>query len=91
MSALRKTVYTLEEYYALDAASEERLEYWRGEIFNMSGASRKHYQIEANLIYHSRRVLRGRPCRVFPGNTRILVPSMLPYRYGDFSALCGIA
>ena len=91
MSALRKTVYTLEEYYALDAASEERLEYWRGEIFNMSGVSEKHDRLESNLHILLRLALRGRPCRVFLANMRLKVPAMPPYRYADGSALCGIA
>jgi Uma2 family endonuclease len=31
--------YTLEEYFALELASEEKYEYFDGEVFNMSGGS----------------------------------------------------
>ena len=89
MSALPKTLYTLAEYLVLDAESDERLEYFNGEIFSMSGVSEEHAQIETNLIFHLRLALRGRSCRVFPADMRIRVPSLPPYRYGDFSALCG--
>jgi len=39
MSTQPRRLYTLEEYFALELASEERYEYFDGEIFNMSGAS----------------------------------------------------
>jgi Uma2 family endonuclease len=42
LTALQKQKYTLEEYLELDANSEERLEYWDGEIFSMSGVSSQH-------------------------------------------------
>ncbi len=89
MSALPKHKYTLEEYLDLDASSEERLEFWDGEIFSMSGVSNQHNQIEINLVYQSRRKLGQRNCSLYAANMRIKVPSMPPYRYGDFSALCG--
>ena len=89
MTALPKRTYTLEEYLSLDADSEERLEYWDGEIFSMSGVSREHNQIEINTIYQFRRRLDGRQCFLFAANMRIKVPSFPPYRYGDVSALCG--
>lgn len=89
MTALPKRIYTLEEYLELDADSEERLEYWDGEIFSMSGVSSQHDQIETNLIYHCRRQLKTPGCRIFAANMRIKVPSFPPYRYGDVSALCG--
>lgn len=89
MSALPKYKYSLEEYLELDANSEERLEYWDGEIFSMSGVSNEHDQLETNLIYRTKRQLEGRACRVFAANMRIKVPSMPPYRYGDVSGLCG--
>src|SRR5437868_8662405 len=83
--------YTLEEYLELDRNSEERLEYWHGEIFCMSGVGRNHARIEVNLTTRLNLLLAGRRCEVFPANMRIKVPSMQPYRYGDLSALCGEA
>ncbi len=89
MSALPKHKYTLEEYLDLDASSEERLEFWDGEIFSMSGVSNEHDQAEGNLYFSLRQRLGERRCRVFQANMRIKVPSMPPYRYGDVSGLCG--
>jgi Uma2 family endonuclease len=91
MSAQPKRRYTLEEYLELDKNSDERLEYWDGEIFSMSGVSDEHDQIEGNLYLLLRLRLAGRNCRPFLANMRIKVPAMPPYRYGDLSALCGKA
>ena len=81
--------YTLEEYFALEQASEIRYEYWHGDVFAMSGASLTHVQIQINLITLLRSQLRGRPCRLFSSDMRLKVPSLPPYRYPDLSALCG--
>jgi len=89
MPAQPKLKYTLEEYLELDRNSEARLEFWDGEIFDMSGVSPEHDQLESNLHFHLREKLRGKKCRIFLANTRIKVPSMPPYRYGDSSGLCG--
>src|SRR5215813_7515261 len=89
MSAQPKRRYTLEEYLELDKNSDERLEYWDGEIFSMAGVSDEHDQIEGNLYLLLRLRLEGRKCRAFLANMRIKVPSLPPYRYGDLSALCG--
>ncbi len=83
--------YTLEEYLELDRNSEERLEYWYGEIFNMSGASEEHDQIVINFITRLSAKTEGRRCRTFSSNMRVKVPSLLSYRYPDVSALCGEA
>lgn len=91
MSAQPKLKYTLEEYLELDRNSEERLEYWDGEIVSMSGVNRPHARIEVNLTTMLDVRLSARGCEVFPANVRIKVPSLLPYRYGDISAVCGEA
>src|SRR5438105_2441791 len=88
MSTQPRRRYTLEEYFALELASEEKYEYFDGEVFNMSGGSREHEQIIANLLVALRGALRGRACRVYPSNLRVKVPSQPPYRYPDLTALC---
>jgi Uma2 family endonuclease len=91
MAANPERRYTLEEYLELDRASEERIEFWDGEVFCMSGGSEAHVEIESNLVAFLKPQLRERGCRVFPAEMRIKVPSAPPYRYADFSALCGEA
>lgn len=91
MSAQSKPHYTLEEYFELERKSEERYEYWNGEVFCMSGVSPEHAQIEVNFISSLSSRLARKGCRIFPANIRIKVPSAPPYRYADVSALCGEA
>jgi Uma2 family endonuclease len=91
MAAHPKRKYTLEEYFDLELSTNERFEYWNGDVFSMSGVSEQHAQIEGNLILSLRLSLRERPCRVLPANMRIKVPSLPPYRYADLSAVCGEA
>jgi len=91
MAANPERRYTLEEYLELDRTSEERLEFWDGEVFCMSGGSEWHYEIEGNVFSSLKSRLTGRGCRVFTGNARVKVPSAPPYRYADVSALCGKA
>ena len=91
MAANPERRYTLEEYLELDRTSEERLEFWDGEVFCMSGGSEWHYEIEGNIFSSLKSHLVGRGCRVFTGNARVKVPSAPPYRYADVSALCGEA
>ena len=80
--------YTLEEYFALELASEEKYEYFDGEVFCMSGASPEHEQLIFNLSLALGNSLRGRNCRVYPSGLRIIVPTQPPYRYPDLTALC---
>lgn len=89
MTAHPKRKYTLEEYFDLELSTNERFEYWNGEVFSMSGVSEQHDHIEGNLILSLRLGLRERPCRVFLASMRIKVPSLPPYRYADISVACG--
>jgi len=89
MAANPERRYTLEEYLELDRTSEERLEFWDGEVFCMSGVSDEHDAIEGNIYAFLRSQLSERGCRVFLANMRIKVPSAPPYRYADLSVVCG--
>src|ERR1044072_3853651 len=81
--------YSLEEYFALEDASDARFEYWDGNIVCMSGGSRAHGTISSNLVVALGISLRGGRCRVFTGDMAVYTPTLLPYRYPDASAACG--
>ncbi|MGI8654711.1 MAG: Uma2 family endonuclease [Pyrinomonadaceae bacterium] len=88
MSTQPKQPYTLEEYFALELANNEKYEFWNGEVFCMSGASLAHNQIAINMGTEARMQLRERGCQVFPSDLRVKVPAYLPYRYPDLTAMC---
>ena len=81
--------YSLEEYFALEDASDARFEYWDGEIVCMSGGSRAHYRISGNVYFALARRLHGGPCQAFTGDAAVWTPTLPPYRYPDASAACG--
>ena len=81
--------YSLEEYFALEHAGDARYEYWRGDIYCMSGGTPEHGIISSNVVVTLGNSLRGGPCRVFTADTAILTPSLPPYRYADASVACG--
>jgi Uma2 family endonuclease len=89
MSSQPQQRYTLEEYFALELASEEKYEFWNGEVFCMSGASLAHNRIARNIGTKLNTELRARGRHSFPADLRIKVPRYPPYRYPDLSALCG--
>jgi Uma2 family endonuclease len=89
MSRQAKTYITPEEYLALERAAEYKNEYVNGEIFAMTGASRKHNLIVTNLISSLSAQLRGKPCEVYPGEMRVKAPAARSYVYPDVVVVCG--
>lgn len=89
MTALPKRKYTLEEYFEIERESEEKFEFWDGNVFLKSGATLEHEQIVVNSGAHLRELLRKRSCSIFYSNLKIKVPTFAPYRYADLSVYCG--
>ena len=89
MSAQIKPRYSLEDYFELEPTSEEKWEWFNGEVFCMSGVSPNHGLVEINFAALLSNKLEGRNCRVFPADIRIKTPAAPPYRYADLSVLCG--
>jgi Uma2 family endonuclease len=88
MRAIADQKYTLDEYFELEKRSEEKWEFWNGNVWNMSGASLAHEDIVSNTLRAlGNRLPQG--CRVSGSNVRVRVPSYLPYRYPDLTVVCG--
>ena len=88
ISAIIKPRYTLDEYFDLERTSEEKYEFFNGEVFCMSGVKRNHAQIETNSVMALGDKLAGRGCRINGSSLRVKTPSMPPYRYPDLSVVC---
>lgn len=92
MSALPKSLRMTEaEYLEFERASETKHEYIAGEVFAMTGASEAHNLITSNVIFLLRSQMRGRPCKVYPGDMRVQVRASGLYTYPDISVVCGEA
>ena len=81
--------YTLEEYFALEKASDRRFEYWDGEIVCMSGGTLAHGDITSNISGVLFSKLAGRSCRSYTADMAIRTPTLGTYRYPDASVVCG--
>ena len=86
--AYGKQKFTVEEYLQMERASEQKHEYFNGEIFAMSGVGRKHNVIFRNLYGELAYRLRGKPCQPYGSDLRIHIPENTLYTYPDISIIC---
>jgi Uma2 family endonuclease len=89
MSALRKPMLTVEEYFRLEEAAKTKSEYYRGEMFAMAGASYHHCKITFNIAFRMRLALQGKPCQPLLSELRVEVTSKGLYTYPDVVVVCG--
>jgi Uma2 family endonuclease len=87
--AYSKREFSIEEYLEMENASAEKHEYYRGEIFAMSGAKSKHNIVTSNLHIHIGGLLKGKPCKPFGSDLRIHVEKNTLFTYPDISIICG--
>ncbi|GAA4507939.1 Uma2 family endonuclease [Hymenobacter ginsengisoli] len=80
--------YTADDYFALEAQSEVRHEFFEGEIFAMAGASIAHNTIVGNFYIMLRQSLRGKNCRVQLEAVRLAVEEGRHYTYPDVMVSC---
>jgi Uma2 family endonuclease len=90
MSLRPTTFVSPEDYLAQERLAERKSEYFQGEIFAMSGASRRHVWIAANVLGNLWQQLKGKPCRVSASDFRLRVTPDL-YSYPDVMVICGEA
>jgi Uma2 family endonuclease len=79
---------TQQDYLELERNALDKHEYYKGEIFAMSGASFKHNLIESNLRGALHNFLQDKNCNEFGSNLRIHIPSNTLYTYPDIIVLC---
>jgi Uma2 family endonuclease len=89
MSTLPKPHFTPEQYLEIDEAAEFKREYYRGEMFAMSGATYAHNVITANTVHQIMNQLAKRPCSVCPSDMRVHTPRTGLYTYPDAVVICG--
>ncbi len=89
MSVQTQPFVTPEEYLERERRAEYKSEYYQGEVFAMSGASRNHVMIVSNLVFALHTALGGTGCLVFPSDLRVHVPAVGLFTYPDVSVVCG--
>lgn len=88
MSAVPLPFVSQAEYLERERSAPTKSEYFRGEIFMMSGGTSAHSRIAANITTSLNVVLSDRPCLVYSSDMRVACPTGL-ITYPDASALCG--
>lgn len=85
---VRQHYYTPEEYLAQERKAEFKSEYIAGQIVAMSGASREHNLMTANLARVLGSQLLDRPCEVYVSDMRVKVTARGMYTYPDTVVVC---
>ena len=80
---------TQAEYLEMERTSGIKHEYCNGEAYAMTGASRRHNLIVANVIRSLGNQLRDSPCRIYPSDMRVKVERTGLLCYPDVSVSCG--
>lgn len=81
------TQYTVEQYLKLEESSEIRHEFYRGEIFAMSGASLSHNRIIRNGATSIQRLLNDGACEVFLDGAQLKIDATC-FLYPDLTISC---
>lgn len=87
--------YSIEDYFRIDAESEEKHEYWDGfvvplsQLIAMAGGTFEHSLISTNFIRAIGNRMEGGACRVMGSDLRIKIPRSPYYFYPDASVICG--
>ena len=77
-----------DDYLIQDSQSDEKLEYFEGQVFAMAGGTFRHAQVAGNIFGELRQALRGKPCQPMNSDMRVHTPSGLD-TYPDISVYCG--
>jgi Uma2 family endonuclease len=81
-----KKYYTIEEYLELEAQADYKSEYYKGEIFRMSGGTANHSRIKVSLVSTLNDLVN--PCEVFDSDMQVRTAEKGLYTYPDASVVC---
>jgi Uma2 family endonuclease len=79
---------TADEYFELERTAEVKHEFYRGDLFAMSGVRDRHNELAGNLFVALREAVRGTGCGVFFADVRLEVEPGAHYVYPDVFVTC---
>jgi Uma2 family endonuclease len=88
-AAIEKKLITEKEYLEGERNAPYKSEFYKGEVFAMSGASRIHNVITGNLFGFLLSKLKGKGCRPYANDMRLHIPLTTLYTYPDIVVTCG--
>lgn len=86
---VEKPFRTPEDYLRLEERGEIRHEYVDGEVYAMSGASRRHNTIAINATLRLRAQARGSGCVAYTSDVKVFVAAQNSFYYPDAMLACG--
>jgi Uma2 family endonuclease len=89
LSIYGKPRLTMKEYLEWEGTSDQKHEYYQGEVFAMSGARVVHNRISVNFLVALGTRLKGKGCKPFNSDQRIHIPRNTLFTYPDISVICG--
>lgn len=81
--------HSITEYLEIENAATEKHEYYKGDIFAMSGAKGVHNEINSNLMTLLGSKLKGKNCKPYGSDLRVHIMSNTLFTYPDISIICG--
>ena len=87
--ALQYNFYSLQEYWDIEGNTENKNEYYNGNLVVMQGASLNHNRIVTNLAVAIAYKLKDKGCTMFFSDLRLSVSSANAYVYPDAMIICG--
>lgn len=89
MASQPLTRLTPEEYLALDRASDQKNEFWCGEVYAIAGGSPAHSFVISNVQIALGTRFLERDCLVFNSDLRVCVDASKLWTYPDITVVCG--
>lgn len=78
-----------QEYLRIERSSNDKNEYFEGQILAMGGATLAHNRIVANLVRKIGNALESKSCEILPSDIRVTAPFYESYMYPDATIVCG--
>jgi len=85
---LEKQLVSRKEYLTLEATSDNKHEFYQGEVFAMTGGTFNHALIAGNIFRNIGNQLSKTPCQPMNSDMRVSTPAGLD-TYPDISIYCG--
>ncbi len=89
MKNLARKRMTVQEYFSFEESSQDKHEFYKGELFAMSGASRIHNLIVGNLLFIFKNQFKKNDCEIYSSDMRVQIDEQNHYTYPDLTIVCG--
>jgi Uma2 family endonuclease len=86
--AAKKKAYSRADFLAWEERQKERYEFLDGIVTMMAGGSRAHDVIAGNIFARLHAALRGKGCRPFQHNRKLVPPGSSDATYPDVMVVC---